>query len=331
MVTRSKNFYLIIFNALKAGKNPATIAKELGTTKQQLNYYLSTLKSNGIIRKIGYGTWEILKDLDLKQVKKTTQVGRDNIGFTSIQENKTRGHAFMFILKLPGVYRNWEKREKIFDQKGIKYKKLHNLGKGQKIIYKGRIVHLKSKSIIIYERASYIADLASEAKSKAIYELLKTIRGLERLLSANFQIRGEYQFKVSREHYSLIKNCMAKQYNEEGKKLMISNKNGLWMAIDNSYNLNELENFKNREIDPQQAVSDSEGIRNYFNEHKDTKFQVTPKFVLNTMNGIQQNQQIFAQNIATHIKAIQDLGESSKQLGKGVKELTKLIKELKHA
>lgn len=59
---RSKNFYFTLFRALKDGLRPSEICKQNNVSKQALQYYLSTLKHEGYIRKIGYGTWEILKE-----------------------------------------------------------------------------------------------------------------------------------------------------------------------------------------------------------------------------------------------------------------------------
>ena len=123
----------------------------------------------------------------------------------------------------------------------------------------------------------------------------------------------------------MIKNCLAKQFDNEGKKLHVYNANGLWMLIDNSFNLHETETVKVNE-----AVSDNEGIQAYFNSHKNTNFKITPEFVLEVMNGIQQNQLIFDKNMKSHIMAIQKLGVGADNLSKKVDELSKVIKELKN-
>ena len=52
---------------------------------------------------------------------------------------------------------------------------------------------------------------------------------------------------------------------------------------------------------------------------KDTKFKVTPDFVLNTMNGIQQNQLEYAENMVTHVAVLKKLGKAVDQLTTAVK------------
>ena len=59
-------------------------------------------------------------------------------------------------------------------------------------------------------------------------------------------------------------------------------------------------------------------MQKWWNENKETNFEVTPKFILNTMNGIQQNQLIFAENMKSHIEAIKTLSKEVNGLGKAI-------------
>ena len=95
---RSKNFYLSIIHKIKQGKIPAQIKNELGISKQNLNYYIATLKRNGCIKNLAYGVWEYVKDFDLKEVKKTVVIGKDSRH--SLKPDTVRGHGFLFKLRL---------------------------------------------------------------------------------------------------------------------------------------------------------------------------------------------------------------------------------------
>ncbi len=317
--TRSEYLYLTVVSLLKKGIMPKDICSKLNIKKQKLQYYLSSLKQARIIKKIGYGTWEILKEYNLENIKTSTKInigssklpGEVNI-CTSLKSDNVRGHAFMFHLKIPKI-RNWAKKSEFFEKKSIKHQRLRN--NGLKITYKGKKVHLWRKSIIIYDRESYIAKKAKNTKSTAVYHFLAIIKALEAKLGVSFTIHKKYQFKVTREHYALIKNCLARQYDKEGNKLQVYNHEGLWMLIDNSYNLHETETVKTGD-----AIADNEGIQKYFNSHKATGFKVTPEFILGTMNGIQQNQLIFDNNMKTHLEVL-------KKLGNAVDNLTKEIKK----
>lgn len=318
-IKKSKNFYFIILNLIKEHYYPAQIAKKLGITKQRLNYYIATLKRQGCIKKLSQGAWLYIKDYEPKRVKKI------NMGSYAhptakkdllISEDNVRGHAFMFHLKLRHIP-NWVNRIDYMIKKDIIYKPLKN--KGQRILIKGRKVHLFDQSIIVYDKESYVAEKAKETKSLAIYEYLTIIKKIESLFNVSFMYRKKYQFKVIREHYALIKNSLARQYDKEGKKLQVYNHKGLWLLIDNSFNLHELETLKNREAEPEQAVYDNEGVQIYFNSHKTTGFKVTPEFVLDTLNGIQQNQLIFDQNMKSHLKVLDKIGTAIDELRKEIK------------
>ena len=112
----SKNFYLTVYNQIKEGIRPSEVCKKFNISKQNLNYYLSTLKRSGCIKKIGYGVWEICKEFDDKKVKETIRLTKYQP--VNIKPDLVRGHAFQFKLKIPKL-RNWEKREEILKKKGV--------------------------------------------------------------------------------------------------------------------------------------------------------------------------------------------------------------------
>jgi len=313
-----KNFYMSIYHLIQKGKYPSQIARELGTTRQRVSYYLSSLKRDGLVEKIGYGVWQTCKKINPEDVKKSTRVTIDNPqSKESLKQDSVRGHAFQFKLDLPDNFgSNWEKREEIFDKLGIKFKKLNIFGGGQVLNFRGRKVWITNKSIIIYEKESFISEKAKECKSQAINHFLKLVKGLEREFRANFSHYGKYKFRVTRQHYSLIKNALAKQYNDEGQKLEIYNDKGLWFLIDNSFNLNEAET-----VHPKTAVQDNEKVQDFFNGLK-TFDGYTPQFVVNSIGQLSNNWNQYGVHIKSHIKAVQDLGN-------GVQELVSLIKEMK--
>jgi hypothetical protein len=316
--TESKNFNLFIFEQIKRGVSPSQISKQFNLSLPRISYYLSSLIKQGFIKKIGYGTYEILKEFEQKEVKKSTAVAWDNCNkvLTSLKPDSVRGHAFQFKLELPKNLRNWDKREEIFKQINLKFRNLNVPANSQAIIFKGRKIHLTNKSIIIYEKESFISETAKESQSHAINHFIKLIKQLERHLQAKFSFGERYRFKVTRQHYALIKNALARQYDDEKKKLEVYNDSGLWFLIDNSFNLHEAET-----VHPISAVPDNEKVQNFFNGIK--KFEgFTPEFVVNSLGGVMKTQEIFAQNIESHIKAIQDLS-------KGVNQLVKIGKQIK--
>jgi len=319
---RSSNLNLFIFNQLKAGLRPSKICEQFGLKKTTIQYHLSMLKQAGLIEKVGYGVWEIIKEFNEKEVQKITRVTSRQLrgDLNLFKQDRVRGHAFQFKINLPEL-RNWKNREKLFLKKGIKFEPLliGGINRGQKLEFKGRKIWLTNKSIVIYEKSSYLADTSKDSQERAIQDMLALMKNLEKHLQASFKTGRYYKFKVSRQHYSLVKNALAQQYDKEGNKLQVFNEDGLWFLIDNSFNLHEAET-----VHPKTSVDDNKKVQDYFNGVKKLE-NYTPQFVVNSMQGIQNNQLVFAENMKSHIKAIQEVGNATQMLKEEVIHLRKVI------
>lgn len=291
-----------LLNHIRAGKKPISLVKQLNISKQLLSYYLRTLKSKGIIRKVTNGVWEIVKD-NLKLSSKVI-----------------RGHAFIWIIKLPVEIKNWKDREEILTKNSIPFTKTGNT---IRLIIKGKKVWLNNKSIIIYEPKYFYASLPLESRKLAVYELREEIKAIENTIGINL---SGFKVKTKREHYALVKNDLAKQVNKEGEKIHLYDDGEWWGDIDKSMGGDEFEFFKTKSFS---GLTNSTGANNYFNSHKNTNWQVTPKFVLNVMNGIQQNQLVFAKNMESHISSIKTLGQEVRGLSRAIRSIKKENLKLK--
>lgn len=325
------NLNLYIMQQLKAGVRPAEIARHLSISKTALQYHLTKLKQAGAITKIGYGVWEVSDAafLELKTSSNSSQVGKlktPTYRQTNLNFFEVRGHAFVFTLRFQTGLRNWTntKREAYLERNNIAYKSLNIGGGGQRIIYKGHKTWLTNKSIILYDTNSYFAKEAQAAKSHAIYNFIKKIKGLERLLKADFTIKAgsQYKFKVSRQHYALVKNALAQQYNEADEKLEIYTEKGLWFLIDNSFNLNEAET-----VHSETADSDNKKVQDFFNSLKEQPNGITIDSLLQLSESIQQNQLLFSENALAHVEVIKRLGLSVETLNELLTELSKELKK----
>lgn len=332
---------LSILSYLEAGLNPAKIAVKMNLSDSTIQYHISALKKQGIIHKVGYGTWEILESPleEKKTTAMTTRVGTaetppfavlprgppreiSQAALTQFTQDAVRGHAFRTKFQVPRDLRNWnnEKRTQYLTAHDIPFKHLKIGGEGQRIIVKDRKVWLLNKSIIIYDTSSYFAEAALQAKSKALATHLSIVKHVERLLHTSFLVGSDYKFKVSSQHYAMIYNALAKQYNEAGEKLEVRTAKGAWFIIDDSYSMDEAET-----IHPTTAMTDNQKVQGFFNSLKETP--LTTDFIFKAMGGIQQNQQtitanqmVFAENINSHITAIQDLGT-------GVRDMNSLLEK----
>lgn len=316
------NLYLYIIQNIKTQKPLTKIREECGLSKTAFQYHLNKLKSAGAIAKIGYGVWEVTDDtiLELKRSTKTTQVTLDKIpeNLNFLRGKEVRGHAFVFTVWVPQNLRNWtnEKREQYLRKHEIEFFRLKIAGGGQRIVFRGKKIWLTNKSVILYDRDSYFSTLSAHAKSHAIVKLISHVKGLECLLHADFTERAgrQYRFKVSRQHYALVQNALAQQYDAEGKKLEVYADRGRWFLIDNSFNLHEAET-----VHPESADEDNVKVQNFFNSLKE--HPLTTDFILEGMNGIQRNQLMFAENIKTHITAIKDLSDAVNEFRAEMKKL----------
>lgn len=291
-----RKLYLDIIDSIKKGLNPSKISIKLNISLPNLSYYLSSLKREGVIRKAGYGVWEIIPSGELKI----------NSLHTTERLKENRGHAFIWKVK-PKTSFNWTD---ILNNKLIPYE-IKGIAKTPRIIINGKKVWL-GKEITIYDRNSYFGVNSIESRKFGVWELQESVIAIEKALGIDL---SGYQFSCRREHHSIIENSLAIQCDREGKSILVRNESGYWFSIDNSLNLHEAEAIG------QDSLIDALGIQKYFNSHKQTNFKVTPEFVLQSLNGIIQNQDYYSKNMVSHVEAIQTLSQGVKDLVEEVKQL----------
>jgi len=311
------NLYLSIISLLKKGFSPSKICLKLGIKKQKLQYYLSSLKHQGVISKIGYGVWEV-KEVQQVQTSLTDRYP----SLVALKPDQVRGHGLQFTLSIPKNLRNWNRRKELLTKAKIQFKDMPNIYGGAELLeIKGKKVILTNKSIIVNEPKDYLTETADNAKSQAVYAFLAFVRSLESHLKANLSYGGQYKFKVTRQHYALVKNALAKQYDAEGKKLQVYSAGELWFIIDNSFNLHEAET-----IHPQTADKDNKKVQDFFNGIK--RYEgFTPEFVINSIGQNTANLDNYAKHLKAHVESVQTLGEQTKKLVEEVGRLNKIIEK----
>lgn len=338
---------LSIISFLAAAQNPAKITAKLNLSKSALQYHLTKLKRLEIIRKLGYATWEVINPPESTEKRSTnsSRVGTpqdppsrllprllpgSQSNLLRFQQDAVRAHAITTTWRIPSQLRNWDnkKRSQYLTTHNIPHIQLGIGGGGQRIIVKDRKVWLLNSSVIIYDKASYFAETALEGKSTAIATHLSIIKHIERLLHVSFEIGSDHQFKVSRQHYALIHNALASQYNESGEKLEIRTGKGLWLLIDDSFSMNELET-----VHPSTAMTDNDKVKKFFNGLKDIPAvqgapTYTPSAVLEMIHGVAANQAAFAENMTTTIKQLKELQRNDNICHEGTPPLTSFFKEL---
>ena len=302
--------YLTMYNYVKANlKLP-----NLELSKQARNKYVNVLKRANLIKKVGYGTWEITdnytdeainkaKQVNLKTTLGTTQqlggIYKDLNKFTCL-----RSHAFQFKVKIPKI-ENWNKRTEYLTREHILFKESKIKALGQQLIIKGHKIWLTDKSLVIYGNKDYIVSKAIDGKNYAISDMLEIIASVETLLKTSFKINKRYIFKVTNQHHAKLKDTLANQYRRDGKKLYVNDARGLWLWIDYSKGIDELEtgNRPNSDIDM------DNGIVPFFNSIKQNR-GFTLNEIKNIVGQVAENQAVFGENLISHVGAVKQLGEA---------------------
>ncbi len=115
--SKKKSFYLTVFNLIKSGERLPGICKILNISKQNLKYYTDKLKAGGHIARIGYGVWEVKKEV------KTFSLG------SRVEKPITNLHALQINIPIISgkITEEWQTKEKLRNWTP-KYKELEVLG-----------------------------------------------------------------------------------------------------------------------------------------------------------------------------------------------------------
>ena len=302
-LTKKQNFYLPIINFIKTSTNLTNLQKELNISKQKLNYYLRELKKEGIIIQKGRGWYEVVKEV--KDLTKYDKI---------LKKDSIRGHAYIWEVKFKKIPEDWNKRIEILEKKGVHFKLVGAKLDTPRIKVLGRKIWLCKDHIRVFDKKgnSYYGDNAKESRYRALNEISLIIDALESKLGVSLD-RIDIGFR--KEHYALIKNDLAIEHNKKGEILRVSDKFGEWLLIDDSLEEGgELENVGKG------SYNTNIPMHKWWNENKETNFQVTPKFILEAMNGIQQNQLIFDKNMSSHLDVLNRIGKAIEELREEIKK-----------
>ncbi len=292
-----------VLRSLYKGKNPHSISKEVNIKRPTTIQHLKELREKGLVKKgkndeNKYGEMWFVTDKGEYLVEKSVGFPINSRHKELTESKKTRGHAFIWKIK-PNKKLNWksilEKLQIPYEEKGI--------AQTPRIILNKKKVWLGKANITIFEPKwnSFFNKTPIKSRNDAVYEMIRDINDLKEKLQIDFK----YKFTCRRQHYGFVDNPDAKFFIKKKQKILIKNEKGYWFSIDFSQN-----KYKEAEtIHEEDGMIDGMGYQNLMNSHEKTKFKVTPTFILETMNGIQQNQLVFAENMKSHIKAIQDLSK----------------------
>lgn len=300
----------------KEGKNSTQISKELKISRQTFQWYVDKLKNLGCIEKIGYGVWNVVKDVPV--------VPRGSIkGDSDNSPKEIRGHAFVWKIEFVNPY-DWKKAMRDYRKKKLTFSWVCQ-GKVPRTILNNRKMWLTRKGLTIYEPLDFMGRSSFQVKGTAVFEMDKLIKEFLREMGLKFKY---YRFSTSREHYGMVKNELARQYNRRKEKMVIRSEDGTsWLWIDDSKGLGELETGE---------PNISRQVQNYWNDLKKSGFKTNATYIeenfKESAKQIQQNTKnldYHAENMRSHVQAVKDLSAGVKKQNKLFERIAKALEERK--
>lgn len=239
-----------VLKMLHEGLSISAIAKARKVARKNVYKVLNTLKGKSMIRKIGYGTYEI------------TDKGREGLHSFVGLRYKYRQHNLHFKIKVLESPKNWELRRNEMRQLPYFNRTLKLKNNEQDLFNYGKLqVKTTSKSVIIKMPTLYAADW-----EHAIIQAMQILENAIVKIEGAFKIRLVKDYKsnitIISQEYARIQDALAKLYRKEGNRLYLTGDDGkIWMITDFSFSTDETE-F----IHPYKATDDLDAIAPFLND-----------------------------------------------------------------
>jgi hypothetical protein len=250
----------ILESVRKYGKLPET-----GRPKQTMDWYVSRLKKQGRIKRIGYGVWEVIQTSPSPNLM--PGIPPPPLITSPSPKRVIRGHGFIWRLVFPKEIKGGEVLVQFLKQGGIVY---DSFNKGViSFLWKGYEVSWSKYGIVFYvpKSKSFYGASAEESRKLAFYEVSYLIKGLESSLGLNFKSNGQYILKLTRQHYGDVDNALAKERVKAHEPLRVAGSDGEWLLVDLSQGLVELET-----VHPRQSGEDMDDlVKPWFNDLKEQR------------------------------------------------------------
>jgi len=275
---------------------------------------LKKLENSGFITKTGRGMYLLSKKGVL--MSESGFVTSDNKSMKK-QPREVRGHGFRFNIKLPKI-KDWSDREFVIKSKGLIHKKIAG---GISVRMLGHTVKMYDKTLDVYFGRGWSAYSVTAIGSweKALVELRKILREFRSIFNLGVL---RFSWKVSKQHFSLINNILAKDYRERGDKLNVYNEDGeLWLNIDNSFNLDELETLHGKT-----AKDDNKIVQKDFNDLKEKGWD--REFIISSIGQLTSNMQYYGENMVAHVAVMKKIDAGLKEDSIIRKEMLNIFKKI---
>lgn len=239
-----------VLKMLQEGHSITHISEKRKVTRRAIYKTLSSLIKKGLIRKIGFGVYEV------------TDKGIQGIhSFVGLRYN-LRQHNLHFKIKVLGSPKNWALKRNEIRQLPYYNRTLKLKNNDQDLFNFGRLqVKTTSKSVIIKMPTLYAVDWES-AIIQAMGILEDTIPKVEQAFKILLVKDYKANITIISQEYARLQDALAKLYRVEGNRLYLTGEDGkIWLITDFSFSVDETE-F----IHPEKATDDIDAIAPFLND-----------------------------------------------------------------
>jgi len=228
------------------------IQQELTKTEQEVLYYWT--KEFLIIKQIATrrqtserAVRKVMQNLREKGYLDKNNMGRNKkVCGINFNKKKIRFHGLEFNIKI------------LF--KDDRYKQIKE--KTNFLDVDGNTIRLFKDAIEVYVNHSFYADSVEESRKIGFDYCNRLFEKLESRLKIIISKPEAQNIKLVKHHFAEVNNEFSKELNDKKEKLQIRGDDGkVWLLVDNSMNLNELET-----IHPELAEKDMQIIKRFFDD-----------------------------------------------------------------
>ncbi|HUS49337.1 MAG TPA: hypothetical protein VMZ91_04185 [Candidatus Paceibacterota bacterium] len=236
---------------------------------------------------------------------------------------KIRLHNLAFKLTILNKPNGWDtQRNKIVDCRASS--KAVGLCNNQYEIHSFSNIKVKTtNNSVIFYMPAYYGKNTDECFRQALDTLWNIIPKIENLFKINLIKERKCNIEIISQHYSKLKDTIAKIYRVEDNKLYVKDDEGnIRIIADFSFRVDELEAIYNKT-----AKEDMDVMQNFIKDLLNNPATITQ--VLSAIGQNTANQMIYAKNQETHIGLYKGLTREIKGLGKAISKVIKENKDLK--
>jgi predicted transcriptional regulator len=268
-----------VLKCLQEGLNVTEISKYRNCSRVAIYGILKTLINKGLVRKIGYATYEL------------TDKGMHGLHSFVALRYKLRQHNLHIKISVLESPKNWELKRNEIRQMPYFNKTIKLKNNEQELINFGKLlIKTTTKSMIIKIPTIYARNW-EDAIIQAMGILEDSIPKLEHQFKVKLVKDYKSNIMIISQEYARIQDALAKLYRCEGNRIYLTGSDGkIWLITDLSFSTDELE-F----IHPNKATDDLDAIAPFLNDLRKnpitiSKMREETKEVLEVAKASMQNE-----------------------------------------